>query len=66
MFMKWLVAKESKKLDSVLPLALFSIEADARHYVEMLQHFDQLDHHYIITEVASEKAMLEVCLGKEK
>lgn len=63
MFMKWLVVKKSEKLDCFLPLALFSTEIDAKHYIEMLQHSDVLEHHYIIKEIASEKAMMEVCLG---
>lgn len=36
MFMKWLVAGESRK-GSLIPLALFPIETDAKQYVEMLQ-----------------------------
>lgn len=58
MFMKWLVAGESRK-DSLIPLALFPIETDAKQYVEMLQQFDYLNHHYVIKEVASEEAMLD-------
>ena len=62
MVMNWLVAQESKKLEAYLSLALFSTEMDAKQYVEMLQQFHYLKHHYVIKEVASEKVMLDMCL----